>query len=178
MNKLKTKAIIKMKVMKQAILISTLLLSVNIFAQKFGHINSNELLLAMPERAAVEGEVKKYTQQLESQLNVMSKEYQQKLDDYRDKEATMTDAIKQDKIKEITNLEERIASFQQTAEKDLQEKNQTLLKPIIDKAKKAIEDVAKENNYTYILDSGLGVLLYYKDSDDIMPLVKKKLGLL
>jgi outer membrane protein len=51
------------------------------------------------------------------------------------------------------------------------------LKPIIDKAKKAIEDVAKENGYTYIFDSSVGVLLYYENSDDIMTLVKKKLGL-
>jgi outer membrane protein len=90
----------------------------------------------------------------------------------------MTDAIKQDKIKEITNLEERISEFQQSAQKDLQSQEEKLLRPIIDKAKKAIEDVAKENNFTYIFDSGVGVLLYQNDSDDIMPMVKKKLGLL
>lgn len=172
------KTTVKMNVMKNIILIAIALISTGVYAQKFGHINSNELLLAMPERAAVEENVKNYAQELESQLSIMSKEYQTKLDDYRSKEATMTEAIKQDKIKEITNLEERIGNFQQTAQKDLQEKEQTLLKPIIDRAKKAIEDVAKENNYTYILDSGLGVILYYKDSDDIMPMVKKKLGIL
>ena len=52
------------------------------------------------------------------------------------------------------------------------------LRYAIDKAKKAIEDVAKENNYNYVFDSGVGVLLYQRDSDDIMPMVKKKLGLL
>ena len=60
----------------------------------------------------------------------------------------------------------------------LQSQEEKLLRPIIDKAKKAIEDVAKENNFTYIFDSGVGVLLYQNDSDDIMPMVKKKLGLL
>ncbi len=82
----------------------------------------------------------------------MSTEYQSKIQDYQAKEATMTDAVKQDRIKEITNLETRITEFQQTAQKDLQGKEESLLKPIIDKAKKAIEDVAKENNYTYIFD--------------------------
>lgn len=167
-----------MKNLKTLTLIAFTLLSTSIFAQKFGHLNSNELLLAMPERATVEEEVKKYAQQLESQLGIMSKEYQAKVQDYQSKEASMTEAIKKDKIKEITNLEERISEFQQTAQSDLQEREEKLLRPIIDKAKKAIEDVAKENGYTYIFDSGVGVLLYQKDSDNIMPLVKKKLGIL
>jgi len=167
-----------MKRMKNIVLIAATLLSTAVFGQKLGHINSNELLLAMPERTSVEDNIKKYASELESQLGTMSKEYQAKVQNYQAKEATMTEAIKQDKIKEITNLEDRIAEFQQTAQKDLQTKEETLLKPIIDKAKKAIEDVAKENNYTYIFDSGVGVLLYQKDSDNIMPMVKKKLGLL
>lgn len=167
-----------MRKMKNIILIAATLLSTTLFGQKFGHINSNELLLAMPQRAAVESDIKKYAQDLESQLATMTKEYQAKVQTYQSQEATMTDAIKQDKIKEITNLEERIGEFQQSAQKDLQTREETLLKPIIDKAKKAIEDVAKENNFTYIFDSGVGVLLYQKDSDNIMPMVKKKLGLL
>ncbi|MBL4710444.1 MAG: OmpH family outer membrane protein [Flavobacteriales bacterium] len=167
-----------MKKMKNIILIAATLLSTAVFAQKLGHINSNELLLAMPQRAAVESDIKKYAQDLESQLGMMTKEYQAKVQTYQSQEATMTDAIKQDKIKEITNLEERIGEFQQSAQKDLQTREESLLKPIIDKAKKAIEDVAKENSFTYIFDSGVGVLLYQKDSDNIMPLVKKKLGLL
>lgn len=167
-----------MKTMKNLILIAVTLLSTAVFGQKFGHLNSNDLLMAMPERSAVEEDVKKYAQQLESQLSIMSKEYQAKVQDYQSKEATMTETIKKDKIKEITNLEERISEFQQTAQSELQDKEEKLLRPIIDKAKTAIEEVAKENGYTYIFDSGVGVLLYQKDSDDIMPLVKKKLGIL
>ena len=167
-----------MRKMRNIVLIAATLLSSAVFGQKLGHINSNELLLAMPERTSVEDQIKKYAQELESQLGAMTKEYQAKIQTYQAQEATMTEAIKQDKIKEITNLEERIAKFQQTAQNDLQAKEETLLKPIIDKARKAIEDVAKENNFSYIFDSGVGVLLFQKDSDDIMPMVKKKLGLL
>lgn len=167
-----------MKKMKNITLIVALFLTTTVFGQKLGHINSNELLMAMPERTTIENEIKKYAQQLESQLGTMTQEYQAKVQNYQSKEATMTEAIKQDKIKEITNLEERISEFQQTAQKDLQAKEESLLKPIIDKAKNAIEQVAKENSYNYIFDSGVGVLLYQQDSDDIMPLVKKKLGLI
>lgn len=167
-----------MKTIKNIVLVAFIALTASVSAQKLGHINSNDLLLAMPERNSVESQIKSYAQELENQLGTMSSEYQAKVADYQAKEATMTDAIKQDKIKEITNLETRITEFQKTAQQDLQNKEESLLKPIIDKAKKAIEDVAKENNYTYIFDSGVGVLLYQKDSDDIMPMVKKKLGLL
>jgi outer membrane protein len=71
----------------------------------------------------------------------------------------------------------RIQEFQENAEKKLQDRQQEVLKPIIDRAKKAIEDVAKENGYTYIFDTSVGALLYQQDSEDILPLVKKKLGL-
>lgn len=167
-----------MRKMKHIILVFATFMSTVAFGQKLGHINSNELLLAMPERTTVENEIKKYAQELESQLGAMTQEYQAKVKNYQSKEATMTEAIKQDKIKEITNLEDRIGEFQQTAQQDLQAREEKLLKPLIDKAKQAIEDVAKENGYTYIFDSGVGVLLYQKESDNIMPLVKKKLGLL
>lgn len=167
-----------MRKMRNLLFVAATLLSSVVFGQKLGHINSNELLLAMPERTSVEDQIKKYAQELEAQMSAMNKEYQAKIQNYRDKEATMTEAIKQDKVKEITNLEERMTEFQQTAQKDLQDREETLLKPIIDKARKAIEDVAKENGYSYIFDSGVGVLLYQKDSDNIMPLVKKKMGLL
>lgn len=167
-----------MKTMKNVLLIVAILFTTTVFGQKLGHINSNELLQSMPERSQVEEEIKKYAEELESQLSAMTKEYQSKVQTYQQNQATMSESIKQDKIREITNLEERINDFQQTAQEDLQEREEKLLKPIIDKAKGAIEDVAKENDYTYIFDSGVGVLLYQKDSDNIMPLVKKKLGLL
>lgn len=167
-----------MKTMKNILLVVLTIASTTLFGQKLGHLNSNELLLAMPERTAVEGQIKKYAQDLETQLGAMTNEYQMKVQNFQTNEPTMTETIKQDKIKEITNLEQRINEFQQTAQQDLQSKEEELLKPLIDKAKKAIEDVAKEGNYNYIFDSGVGVLLYQKDSDDIMPLVKKKLGLL
>ena len=85
--------------------------------------------------------------------------------------------IRTTKEQELSELQQRIQSYQQNAQKTLQEKEAELLQPIIDRAKKAISDVAKENGYTYIFDSSAGTLLYQQDSDDIMSLVKKKLGL-
>lgn len=146
-------------------------------AQKFGHINSNELLSLMPERQKATAEVENFAKQLENQLRTMSAEYDSKLQDYQSKEGIMTEPIKQTRLKELLDLEQRIRDFQLTAQQSLQKKETELLTPLIDKAKKAIEEVAQKNGYTYIFDTSVGFILYSQGGDDIMPLVKKKLGL-
>ena len=163
--------------LKIVIIIAITAFAANVNAQKFGHIDSNELLQLMPERAAAETAIQDYAKQLESQLQTMSAEWEAKVGEYQSKETSMTDVIKKTKVKEITDLETRIKEFQTTAQEELKQKENELLKPMIDKAKKAIEEVAKENKYSYIFDSGIGALLYKPETDDVMPLVKKKLGI-
>ncbi|PKP51728.1 MAG: hypothetical protein CVT95_00150 [Bacteroidetes bacterium HGW-Bacteroidetes-12] len=169
-----------MKTIKSTLLLIAVVLSTLTYAQKtvkIGHINSNDLLTAMPERETVQKQIEDHAAQLTSTMDAMRKEYETKVGEFQAKQEVMTDIIRDNKIKEITDLEKRITEFQKTAQADLQKKEETLLQPIIDKAKKAIDDVAKENNFTYILDSSLGVILYSVDSDDILPLVKKKLNI-
>lgn len=164
---------------KKLLFAGLLLFNVGVFAQKaqkLGHINSNELLMAMPERTKIQKDLEDYAKQLQSQLQTMEAEWQSKVQDFKAKEGQMTELIRNTKVKEITDLEQRIQDFQETAQKDLQNKEGELLQPLIDKAKKAIEDVAKENGFTYILDSSVGVLLYTA-GEDILPLVKKSLKL-
>ena len=165
--------------MKKIIFLTLLsLLTLNSIAQnKFGYIDSQELLILMPERKAAEAEVQNFAKSLETQLGSMTAEYQQSVQEYQTNEATYTDLVKQDKIAEITGLEQRIQSFQQNAQQSLQTKEQELLEPILSKARKAIEDVAAEGNYTYIFDKSIGSILYAKESENVLSLVKKKLGL-
>ena len=144
---------------------------------KFGYIDSQELLILMPERKTAETEVQNFAKSLETQLGSMTAEYQQSVQEYQTNEATYTDLVKQDKIAEITGLEQRIQAFQQNAQQSLQTKEQELLEPILSKARKAIEDVATEGNYTYIFDKSIGSILYAKESENVLSLVKKKLGL-
>jgi outer membrane protein len=169
-----------MKTIKVILLAAVITMSFSVFAQKsvkIGHINSNELLAAMPERETIQKSIEDYAAQLTTTMDAMRKEYESKVADFQSKQDVMTDIIRDNKIKEITDLEKRITEFQKTAQTDLQKKEEKLLQPIIDKAKQAIDDVAKENNYTYVLDSSMGVVLYSIESDDILPLVKKKLGI-
>ena len=165
--------------MKKILLLSlTFLISISSFSQnKFGYIDSQELLLLMPERKTAEEEVQAFAKSLESQLQAMTAEYQQSVQEYQANEATYTDLVKQDKVTEITGLEQRIQSFQQNAQQALQSKEQELLEPILQKARKAIEDVASEGDYTYIFDKSVGSILYVKESENILDKVKKKLKL-
>ena len=145
--------------------------------QKIGHINSNDLLTAMPERAEIQKQLDDLTTQLKVTLEAMGKERETKVAEFQAQQNNMTDLVKENKIKEITDLEKRIADFQENAQTELEKKNQELMAPIIDKAKEAIDAVAKENNYTYIIDTVSGVVLFSIDGDNILPLVKKKLGI-
>ena len=165
--------------MKKIIFLTLLsFLTLSAIAQnKFGYIDSQELLMLMPERKAAETEVQSFAKSLEAQLGSMTAEYQESVQEYQANEATYTDLVKQDKVAEITGLEQRIQTFQQNAQQSLQTKEQELLEPILSKARKAIEDVAAEGGFTYIFDKSQGSILYAKESENILPLVKKKLNL-
>jgi outer membrane protein len=150
-----------------------------LFAQtpKFGHVNSTELLSSMPETKVADSALQKFGSSLESQLKTMNAEYDSKVADYKEKQSSMSDPIQQLKAKEISDLGDRIQAFQQSAQTSIQKKKEELYQPIIKKAEDAIHAVGKDKGYTYIFDSGVGVLLYFQDSDDIMAMVKSKLGL-
>jgi outer membrane protein len=151
----------------------------NLFAQtlKFGHVNSTQLLSMMPETKVADSALQKFGSSLESQLKTMNAEYENKVQDYKDKQSSMSEPILNAKAKEISDLEGRIQDFQQSAQQSIQKKKEELYSPIIKKAEDAIHAVGKEKSYTYIFDASVGALLYFQDSDDIMSLVKSKLGL-
>ncbi len=162
------------------ILACSLLSSSFVFAQtspKIGWIESAELLQSMPEKSKADSNIAKYAKDFQNQIDIMMKEYQTKGQAYQAGEKTMSDAIKEVKQREIADLQARIEATQQSAQEKLQQKKQDVYAPILEKADKAIKAVAKEKNYDYILDKSGGVLLFAKDGDNILPLVKAKLGI-
>lgn len=144
---------------------------------KLGHINSNDLMQIMPGRDSAQAVLQAEVTELENTLKSMQAEAEKRYNDYVANQAGWTELIRQTKQREIQDMAARIEEFQKNAQEQLQNREAELLKPIIDRAKKAIEDVAKEGGYTYIFDAGTAALLFDEGGDDIMPLVKKKLGL-
>jgi outer membrane protein len=145
-------------------------------AQKLAHINLDSLLKAMPESDSARKVGQAHYQMLASEVQSMEKEYQDKVQDYQAHAAGYTELIKTTKQKEIQDMGQRIQDFQTSAQADLQKFNDSITKPIITKAKKAVTDVAKEHHYNYVFDTSSGVVLYSENSDDIYDLVAEKLG--
>jgi outer membrane protein len=114
---------------------------------------------------------------LEQEVIAMQTELENKYKDYLEKEAGMSELAKRNKQEDLQQLQTRIQDFQQKAEMDVKRKQGELTAPIFEKAKKAIELVAKENSYKYVLDTSVQntTVLYSESSDDILGLVKKKL---
>ncbi|MFI5164300.1 MAG: OmpH family outer membrane protein, partial [Bacteroidia bacterium] len=146
-------------------------------AQKIAFIQLDSLVASMPEEIEAKKTSADYYKQLESTLATMQKELSDKYADYQSHEKDYTDLIKQTKQKELQDMNQRIQDFQQQAQLDFQKKADELQKPVITKAKKAIEKVAKAKGYKMVLDSSAGGVLFSEAADDIFLFVKAELGI-
>lgn len=162
--------------MKKIIIAMLLIAPMALSAQKFGHINSQELFMQMPEISAVEDGIAKEKEMYNRLLTDMQEEYKKKVQDYQSKQATMTDAIRQINEEDIYNLQQRIQNTVQIAEQDIQKKQQELLMPVHERMSKAIKAVGEREGYTYIFDNA-ALLHIGNDAKDVTPLVKKELGI-
>ncbi|RME14972.1 MAG: OmpH family outer membrane protein [Bacteroidetes bacterium] len=162
---------------KKLIVTTGVCLSINTIglAQKIAHLSLDSLVSQMPETKTAKEIAQNYLKDLEKTMTSMEQELQAKYNDYLANEATMSDLVKRTKQEELQTLQKRIEDFRTQAQQDYQARYQLLINPILDKAKKAIEMVAKENGYKYVLDASAGFILYSEPSDDILPQVKKKL---
>lgn len=168
-----------MKSVFKIFLVSVMFLSTGLVkAQtlKFAHIDSQELIQAMPETKAAQAEIQKQAKGLDDQMSDMQKEYQTKLNEFSEKQDSLTDIVRQAKVEDLQNLQQRIQSFNQMAQKQLQQKQSELMQPIFDKANKTIAAVAKEQGVIYVFDTN-AVLYHSSASIDLLPLVKAKLGI-
>lgn len=158
-------------------LISLSLTSLNAQALKIAHINTQELMTSLPESDSAQANIQKAAQEWQETLEEMQVEFNTKYQDYLQNMQTMSEIKRTAKETELQDLDTRIKNTNQTAEQDLQALRQKLLTPIIEKTTKAIEDVGREQGYTYILDTSEGsVVIFAADNAvDIMDKVKAKL---
>lgn len=149
-------------------------------AQKFGHIDTQQLIQVMPEMKAAQETMQKYAKDLQDIQAGLEKEYQGKLVDYTSKKDSISDVKRQALETELQGLMQRIQTNGQVSQQQFQQKQQETMKPIIDKMRATIETVAKEQGLIYVFDVQPGTNILYKSNDsiDLLPLIKKKLGLL
>ena len=152
-------------------------------AQKIGYTNVELILSYMPQTKNIESELSKLEEMITKNLEVKQNYYRQKLTEYMEyKEAgKLTPELDALAVKELQKLETEIQNGITDAEERLMRRRMELLKPLQDKMQKAIDEVAKEGNYTYILNQAVGAgipsILYGKESDNVTTQIAKKLGI-
>jgi len=147
-------------------------------AQKFGHITSELLLQAMPEYDSAQAELQELQQHYELEIERIQVEINKKIEEFNQNEASMSALIKEAKASEIQELQMRLQNFSQTAQQDLQQQSMRVIQPVMEKARTAINAVAKENGLIYVFDLSQGNPVYTSpESLDMLPLVKAKMGI-
>jgi len=146
---------------------------------KFGHINSDELIRALPEFDTANANLEKFQKELVNALELMQVELNNKSDAFTKESKNYTEIVRQTKENELVDMNRRIQEFQVNAQQQLQDKQVELFQPIYTKVDKAIKDVGKENGFLYVFDVAKGSLLYFDEtkSTNVLSLAKAKLGI-
>ncbi|MBT8304934.1 MAG: OmpH family outer membrane protein [Bacteroidia bacterium] len=166
-----------MKRFKTLLLATALFIGMTSFMQaqsNVAHINTQELIQAMPEMMTAQAEIEKLGKTYEAEIKELATSLQNKMKQYDTEAPTQTDEENQKRVQEVQGLEQNIRSYQANAQKDLQQKEFDLLKPITEKAKAAIDKVAKAQGFQYVLDAAT---LIVADGKDLMADVKAELGI-
>lgn len=147
------------------------------WAQKLGHVSSEEILLLLPERATAKTTIETRAAEYETAMASMQQELQTKFADYQAKAESWPPAIRQQKERELQGLDEGLQEFATTVQSELVQLEQELLQPMMQRVQQAIDQVGAEKGYAYIFDTSAGAIVYKGGGDDVTPLVKAKLGL-
>ena len=147
---------------------------------KIGYADVEYILSQMPEIKQMDAELQTLQTQLKKQYDTKVAEFQKKLQEYQQFGATVPDAVKQNSERELQQLQQNIQKFEQDSQGDLQRKQAQLLEPVQLKIGKAIEEMAKENSFSFVLSSqvgGVDVILFGDEKLDVSDLVLKKMGI-
>ena len=166
-----------MKQLKTLAIAIVLFIGTQVSAQtKVAHIDVQALMTSMPEMKTAQDQMKKIQETYDKDYKNMVTEYQTKLQKYEQESATAGDALNETRTKEMQDMGNRIQQFQQTAQKELGQKEMDLIKPIMEKAQKAIQKVAKAKGVNYVLDATTGSGVLFTEGIDLLADVKKELG--
>ncbi|MCT4582356.1 MAG: OmpH family outer membrane protein [Flavobacteriales bacterium] len=150
----------------------------NTAKSKVGYINTTQLWQAMPEKASADSTLSKMKTEFVGYYQQKQQQFELGVTGYKRDSASMSELIRKEKVDALLKEQESIKNFPKQADAELNKKKEELYAPIRQKMQKAIDAVAAENHYDYITDVSFGHIIYAKNTEDnILPLVKKKLGL-
>ena len=157
----------------------TLFSIASISAQKFGHVNSSQLLLSMPEVKNADAQLQAFQKDLMVKGEQMVKKFETNYNAYMEKanSGELSQIQMQTKEAELTNEQQAIQKYEVEVQQKIAEKKQQIYQPILDRVQEMIKTIGKEQGYTMIFDTSMGGLLFSKESEDLMPMLKTKLGI-
>lgn len=164
--------------MKKLVLIAALaLVSAAAFAQKFAHVNFNELIYLMPEAEQANATMVAAQNEAQEVYQSMMDEYQKKATEYQQKASTWTQAIRESKEKELDDVQQRIMDFQQSIQQELSAKQNELMAPIVQKAQDTVSKLAKEGGYIYVFDVNTALYVDENQSTDLTRQARRALNI-
>ncbi len=168
-----------MKHLKTLLIAATLFIGANGFMSaqsKVAHINTQELIEAMPEMKTAQAELEKLAKTYETEIRGMATELENKAKQYDAEKNTKTQEENTARMQEVAAMEQNIRQYQLGAQQDLKNKEEDMLKPILERAKNAVIKVAKAQGFDYVLDSTAGQGVILADGTDLLAAVKTELG--
>ena len=165
--------------LKKIALLLMLVLPMSVFAQKFGHIKTQEILTAMPEYTKAQTDIQTLQKQYDDDMKRVADELQKKFAAYQQEQANLPKNIQERRQKELQELNDRGMQMQQDAQQELQQSWMQMLEPIAKKIDDAIKAVGQEGGYVYIFDLNATQIPFVNEtlSRDVTGAVKAKLGL-
>ena len=164
---------------KKIALILLLIAPMSLFAQKFGHIKSQEILTAMPEYTKAQTDIQTMQQQYENEMKITQEDLQKKFTAFQQEQANLPKNILERRQNELQQLNERAMQMAQDAQRELEKSWMEMLQPIAKKIDDAIKAVGQEGGYVYIFDLSSTQIPYVSEtlSTDVTSIVKSKLGI-
>ena len=140
---------------------------------KTAHVDVSEIMTKMPAMLDAQKQLDKLSTTYDGEYKKMVEEYQGKLKKYEAEAATVTEAVNGDRSKEVQDMQKRIVDYRDNAQKELQQKESDIVKPIMEKVRASIQKVGKAKGFQYVLD---GSTLLLADGTNLTADVKKDLG--
>ena len=172
--------IFKMKQFKTLLIAVALTLGATAFSNaqsKIAHVASQDLVQTLPAYKDAMAQLEKLQKTYDAEIRDMMSEAQKTMQRYESEAPTKTEEENAKRAQELQSTQRRIQEHGQNAQQDLQKKELDLLKPVYEKARVAIQKVARAKGYDYVLDSSNGSGVIMADGFDLMADVKKELGL-
>ena len=163
---------------KKLIAMLFLMAPLALFAQKFGHLNSAEIIQVMPEYTAAQTELQNLEKQYTNELQLLESELAKKSEAYEKEKATLPANIAQRREQELQELYGKMQQYYQTSQQELAQASQEKMAALTEKITKAIKEVGVAGGFLYIFDTASGIPYISETlSTDVTAQVKAKLGI-